>query len=618
MELHAAKLKRTTADDYDNDYSDSDDEGAVTSKISKKNRALAQAAGVGGKKKVMGQLELLALGKGDETEGVESEKLAKDLKNMSKSQRMAIISSESPEIVGLYEDLQDKLEELHAKIMPCATALGEHLTVVRQSGEENNSRENDLVGYLEVKQQLLLSYCTNIMFYLLLKVEGKSVKNHPVMKQLLELRYAMDKMRPLDNKLKPQVDRLVKMGASGASDGASSLRPNPMALLGRGRKQQPNDSEEEENSDVEEAEAMADGSDGEYGEGSDEENENVYKPPKMSAVIFKENETAAQKADAKLAKQRKRLKNSEILDTLREEFGSAPESVSNTGLLGKTQEERRIEEDMDERRKFEEDRFVRLAVTKKDKQAAKRREREAMRGGMGADDLLVDIGDVDALDHMVQLQGRKMKESALDDSLGGSARSSKHQAMLDADSIAGGMGSKSLKFASKLLNKQTGDSGDEDSSAYGRMLRAGSGSGSGKGAVDDEYDFDYMDDGEGGGAEDDDGEGLLEEFAKRKRDRQQDKDELHNQHKQPRFAGADHNVEDGEKRKASYQILKNRGLTPHRKIANRNPRVKKREAYNKAVVARKGQVRETMAPTTAYDGERTGIKANISRSRRLI
>lgn len=595
------------------DYSDEDDETQTQTKVGKKHRAVADAAGVGGKKKVMGQLELLALGRGGEAAGVESEKLAKDLKSMSKSQRMAIISSESPELTGLYGDLQDKLEELHAKIMPCATALGEHLTAVRGGGDEPNSRENDLVGYLQVKQQLLLSYCTNIMFYLLLKVEGKSVKNHPVMKQLLELRYAMDKMRSMDNKLKPQIDRLVKLGASGASDGVGSLRPNPLALLGRGRKQQADSDEENSDEDEEDVEGAGSGGDDYSDEDQeDEDNENVYKPPKMSAAIFKENETAAQKADAKLARQRKRVKNSEILDTLREEFGSAPESVSNTGLLGKTQEERRIEGEMEERRKFEEDRFVRLAVTKKDKQAAKRREREAMRGGLGADDLLVDIGDVDALDHMVQLQGRKMKEGIGADSLGGGARSSQHQALLDTDSAGGGMGSKSLKFANKLLSQQADDSDDGDSAGYRQMLNSGSRSR----AVEEEYDFDYMDD--AGGEEEDDGEGLLEEFAKRKRDRQQEKDDLHNQHKQPRFGGTEHSVEDGEKRKASYQILKNRGLTPHRKISNRNPRVKKREAYNKAVVARKGQVRETVAPTSAYDGERTGIKANISRSRRLI
>ena len=67
-----------------------------------------------------------------------------------------------------------------------------------------------------------------------------------------------------------------------------------------------------------------------------------------------------------------------------------------------------------------------------------------------------------------------------------------------------------------------------------------------------------------------------------------------------------------------YEIMKNRGLTPHRKKENRNPRVKKRHQYEKAIVRRKGQVREVIAGAAgSYGGELTGIKANIARSRKI-
>jgi U3 small nucleolar RNA-associated protein 3 len=48
--------------------------------------------------------------------------------------------------------------------------------------------------------------------------------------------------------------------------------------------------------------------------------------------------------------------------------------------------------------------------------------------------------------------------------------------------------------------------------------------------------------------------------------------------------------EDG-KRGITYQIAKNKGLTPHRKKEQRNPRVKHRNKYRKARICRKGQVR---------------------------
>ena len=72
------------------------------------------------------------------------------------------------------------------------------------------------------------------------------------------------------------------------------------------------------------------------------------------------------------------------------------------------------------------------------------------------------------------------------------------------------------------------------------------------------------------------------------------------------------------KRGASYQIMKNRGLVAHKNKVNRNPRVKKRLQYRKAVIRRKGQVREVRTGETGYyGGEGTGIKSNITRSRKI-
>lgn len=129
---------------------------------------------------------------------------------------------------------------------------------------------------------------------------------------------------------------------------------------------------------------------------------------------------------------------------------------------------------------------------------------------------------------------------------------------------------------------------------------------------DDEYGNDDL-----GGVENDDGdEDLMESFARKKKDFVKRKAEHYTA--PARIGGREEVVSDGGKRAASYEIMSNRGLTPHRKKSNRNPRVKKREAFAKAVVARKGQVREVVSGSTvAYGGESTGIKANLSRSRRI-
>lgn len=65
------------------------------------------------------------------------------------------------------------------------------------------------VSYLEAKHLLLLHYCINIVFYLLLKAEGRPVRDHPVIARLLELRAYLEKIRPIDKKLQYQMEKLL-------------------------------------------------------------------------------------------------------------------------------------------------------------------------------------------------------------------------------------------------------------------------------------------------------------------------------------------------------------------------------------------------------------------------
>ncbi|GLV39910.1 Something about silencing 10 [Carabus blaptoides fortunei] len=73
-------------------------------------------------------------------------------------------------------------------------------------------------------------------------------------------------------------------------------------------------------------------------------------------------------------------------------------------------------------------------------------------------------------------------------------------------------------------------------------------------------------------------------------------------------------VEEGGKRAITYQMAKNKGLTPHRKKEQRNPRVKHRNKFRKAKIRRKGAVREVRTETSRYGGEISGIKASVSKS----
>ncbi|XP_077157261.1 something about silencing protein 10 [Paroedura picta] len=72
-----------------------------------------------------------------------------------------------------------------------------------------------------------------------------------------------------------------------------------------------------------------------------------------------------------------------------------------------------------------------------------------------------------------------------------------------------------------------------------------------------------------------------------------------------------------QKRGATYQILKNKGLTPKRKKIDRNPRVKHREKFRRAKIRRKGQVRAVRREEGRYGGELSGIRAGVKKSIKL-
>lgn len=110
------------------------------------------------------------------------------------------------------------------------------------------------------------------------------------------------------------------------------------------------------------------------------------------------------------------------------------------------------------------------------------------------------------------------------------------------------------------------------------------------------------------------GDNFYEQAKKKSQDRKAFKKELHAvAPKYPRMEA----VVEGE-RAINKVILNNRGLVPHKAKINRNPRVKKREQYRKAIIKRKGNVRDIRTDEGhKYAGEETGIKTGLSRSRKL-
>lgn len=79
-----------------------------------------------------------------------------------------------------------------------------------------------------------------------------------------------------------------------------------------------------------------------------------------SLLIAQEAENSAARKEKAIQKQREKLRRSELMATLREEFGSAPEEGASSGLGTKSGDLLKLQEEAREREDFEEDRFVRL------------------------------------------------------------------------------------------------------------------------------------------------------------------------------------------------------------------------------------------------------------------
>ncbi|CAI9542830.1 unnamed protein product, partial [Staurois parvus] len=94
------------------------------------------------------------------------------------------------------------------------------------------------LSFLELKDQMLVMYMQDLTYLIMEKIHGKSLKENPAIMRLVEMRTVLEKMRPVDQKLKyHQIDKLVRAAVTGSLGENDPLRfkPNPQNLMSKVR-----------------------------------------------------------------------------------------------------------------------------------------------------------------------------------------------------------------------------------------------------------------------------------------------------------------------------------------------------------------------------------------------
>ncbi|KAJ1972183.1 hypothetical protein H4R35_004816 [Dimargaris xerosporica] len=220
----------------------------------------------------------------------------------------------------------------------------------------------DGLSLLDVKHHTLLEYITNLVFVIHLRLSGRSVANHPVVHKLIEDRVVLEKIGPIEQKLKYQIDKVVRAATMDHpeqtyKEASTSLRAMDPLQFKPSMANMTN-TDELSGTDGEDDTAEAHGTKG------------VYQPPKMTPMHYQEDTGLAARQAKYEQRLRERAARSHMVKELMQDMDDRPEQSTvhgNASVSGLSHAERKYAE----QQKYEENHFVRLTMSRKDKHQLK-------------------------------------------------------------------------------------------------------------------------------------------------------------------------------------------------------------------------------------------------------
>jgi hypothetical protein len=418
------------------------------------------------------------------------------------------------EFLALLKDFKERLNLLRTQLQP-----------LLQKAKESKMPTSSGLSFLQLKYHLMLGYCSSVVFYLMLKGRAGSVQGHPVIRKMLRYRLMLEKIRPLEIKMRFQIEKLLQ-----PQHDETRFRPNPDSMAV--------DENNESASD-------------------DEEDDGKYRAPKLAPVFYPEDEKDAAKSKREEERRSRAASKSRLLAELRGELDDAPEeeSIDPVRMASRVANDHRAAA----REAYEEENFTRFQVSKKEK----RRLETAAKPLDELDDLDEFFGELEEINETAT--GKNKKKTKKSESIA---------AYLDQIN-----GSKDIEMPESSSNAKY--QGSDESDIEDDLPRASR--------------------------------------SDSKRQKRQEKLASRREANGPISYRPIADLPSSAPRPASYSMIKNKGLTPSRSKEQRNPRVKQRTRYEKAVKklssSRGGKL--TTDTSKPYAGESTGIRTNLTKSVRF-
>ncbi|XP_029313659.1 neuroguidin [Cottoperca gobio] len=254
-----------------------------------------------------------------------------------------LIESDLPAAVQLLSNLTEQVTSVTSHVR-------ELITKVKNGAFKTSSG----LSFLDLRYHLLLFYLQDLTHLISVKTEGGKIKDSDALTRLLTIRTVLEKMRPLDHKLKYQIDKLVRTAVTGslAANDPLQLRPNPENLISK-----LSESEESEGEDDNKTEKKAAHSSG-----------RKYVPPKIAPVHYDGDITEADRKKALSERQRRAALRSSVIQELRQQYSDAPEEIRDRRDFQSERESR----DEQHRKTYEESMMVRLNMPQRQKNSRKR------------------------------------------------------------------------------------------------------------------------------------------------------------------------------------------------------------------------------------------------------